>query len=496
LIVFIVYAVALLTLLYGNGFFHVFSDPGISRKKMSLLFLGKLCAVPVFYVIYQKMYGGIAKFDTGKFYNDVQVICEFAKKDPLFYLRLLFGLQDDHPGSSDYVNCLKNTVNWDNGTVKDYLYNDNRIVIRVHTLFNFIAFGSYQAHALFSCFLSFTGIFFLYKTFKELFVGKEIYFMIILCFFPALWFYTGALLKEGLCLFVMGTAVFQIRRAIQGPRTTWNALTLLFLLFISCLLKPYLIIFFLALFSLFFILLKYCPEKKRVVVFGITVVILLLLANASSIFLKDRSLSTAALQHQKRFENVSRGGIFLTDSENFMQLKPDTSLIIKGARPNFVRIRKDVPYMYWLPEKPADTLYCKANKDTLSEYQLIYYIPLSGSNIVLDKRNTFTLITSALYYTFLHPFFHDGRNPLQILASFENLVLMLSILLILIGFIQKHKPPFFPIVCLIFAVGISLLVGISAPNSGAIFRYRAPADVFLLLAALYYFPFKFRLERV
>jgi hypothetical protein len=39
-----------------------------------------------------------------------------------------------------------------------------------------------------------------------------------------------------------------------------------------------------------------------------------------------------------------------------------------------------------------------------------------------------------------------------------------------------------------FALGLCLLIGLTTPNSGAIFRYRSPAVIFILLAALYYLP--------
>ena len=114
-------------------------------------------AIPVFYYVYQKLYGGLEKFDTGKFYNDIKVIHDFGLKDFGFYVRLLFGFQNDMPGSYDYEYCLMHTLNWDNDTMKDYLYNDNRILIRVHSIIQFIAFDSYAVQALFSCFFSFIG---------------------------------------------------------------------------------------------------------------------------------------------------------------------------------------------------------------------------------------------------------------------------------------------------------------------------------------------------
>jgi len=484
-IVFLAYTAIILGFTYYNGFFGLFRDPFISNRTNTFILFGKIIAVPVFYLVYLKIYGGIEKFDTGKFYNDVQVISNFAKTDPIFYLKLLFGLQDDTPGSYDYEHCLKHTLNWDNGTVKDYLYNDNRVLIRVHSLFHFFAFDAFLAHALFNCFLSFIGIFFLYKCFAEYFKGKEIFLLLIFCFLPALWFYTGAVLKEGLCLFVMGCALYLIKKWIMQGLNIKQLLILSVLVMVSILLKPYLLLFFETVFALYFLSLRYLSEGRRLIFFLTCVVLMIAVANILSYTMKNRSLLTAALEHQIRFETVSKGGIFLTDSVNYIQLKPDSNLIRRSGTKNEFQIKKGVAYMYWEAGKSTDTLYCHFNTDTLSHFKLIYMIPESGSNIALNKKNGCLMLGSALYFSLFEPLFFNARNALQLLASFENLALLIAFVIILRGLLQRKKSAFLPIVCLVFAFGIVLLVGISAPNSGAIFRYRAPALIFIFAAALY-----------
>ncbi|MDI1353449.1 MAG: hypothetical protein PSX36_00935 [bacterium] len=486
MIPFLIYSLVFLLLIYYNGFFGLFKDEQINPAQYTLLLLGKILAVPVFYVTYKQLYGGIQNFDTGKFYNDVQVITHFAKTDPGFYFRLIFGLQDDAPGSYDFENCLKYTLNWDNGTVKDYLYNDNRVVIRIHTLLDFLTFGSYLTHSLFNCFLSFVGIHFLYKSFKDQFSGKEIGVLLILCFFPALWFYTGALLKEGLCLFVMGCSAFQIKQ-LSERRYGWKRfLFMVALLYLSFLLKPYLLLFFILCFGLYFFIQRSTVVTRKIGMYLAIIAGFVIIANTLSLALKKRSFVTAVLEHQRRFEAVSKGGVFLTDSLNYMQLKPDTTLIKRTSKKNWVTIRPGVPYMYWEPNRPLDTLYCLSNEDTLSSYQLIYFIPQSGSNILLNKTNALTLILSSWYYSLMHPFFLHTKNSLQKLASLENFLVLISLLITFWGLLGGKKDNFLPVVFLFFSLTLSLVIGLSAPNSGAIFRYRAPALIFVVMAALYF----------
>lgn len=325
------------------------------------------------------MYGGIADFDTGKFYNDVKVICDYGKTDHNFLFRLLLGLQDDRNGSPDFVKVLQYTLNWDNGTVKDYLFNDNRVVIRIHVLLNFIAFNSYQVHSLLNCFLSFIGIFFFYKTFKSWFSGKELWMLLILCFFPALWFYTGALLKEGITFFVLGCLLYQLKKIIDGNYSVAGILWFLFLFFMSIILKPYVLVFAALCFSLFFIIQHSAILKKKVLVFFSVFLVIIFLMNCLSILLKHRSLVEAAVKQQHRFVGVSKGGLFLADSVNFIRLTNDTNQVKRvNDKKNYFTIRKNVSYVYWKTEDQKDTLYCQQNQDTATRYQFMYMIQEAG----------------------------------------------------------------------------------------------------------------------
>ncbi len=484
---FILYAVILTSFIYYNGCFGLFNDNVVSRRKYSFLFLGKIAAVPVFLFVYDRFYGGIDQFDAGKFHHDVLAISDLAKKDLNFFLRFMFGLQDDAAGCYDYENAFKNTFNWPNGKVKDYLYNDNRVLIRIHVLLNFIAFDSYPVHALLSCFLSFVGINFLYKAFKTWFIGKEFQVLLVVCFFPALWLYTGALLKEGITIFFLGCSVFWLKQLIEGVAGLAGVLWLLFLIFISLLLKPYLLLFTSICFVLYFIIQRSHKINRKLFSFLLVFVGLILLINLASVLLKKRTLLEAAMQHQQRFIGVSKGGIFLEDTTKFIRLKNDTGFVKRvTGKNNLFTINKNVPYMYWRTFKPNDTLYCASNTDTLSRYELVYIIPESHSNVTVYSSNVFLMLAASSYYTLFYPLFFNAVNLLQVLASCENLLVIAACLFVILGLLQNRKERFLPLVFVFIAISLCILVGLTAPNSGAIFRYRAPALIFLLLAALYY----------
>ena len=486
-----IYLLIILFLIYKNNFFGLLKDEQINSKIVTVLFLLKTIAIPTFYLVYKKMYGGLEKFDAGKFYTDATILNDYAKADFGGYLKVLFGFQDESPGTLLFDNYLVNTTNWDNGRLKDFLYNDNRIVIRFHSLIHFIAFNSYHVHALISCLLSFIGIIYIYKAIKEFFVGKEIFVLLILCFLPALWFYTGAVLKEGLAIFVLGCMLYQIKKAISSKISFLTVCSLLILLFISLLLKPYLLFFAAIYFSAFFILNNSKKIKHRSIFMISIITVAIILLNGLSLLIKKRSLLEAAITHQRIFADASKGGIFLLDSIKFVRLDFDSTLVKKTeTNPNYFTIKKNAPYIYWEHSHQQDTLFASANMDTITQYKLVYQLPKSGSNIFMEynSSNIVSLGASCLYYSLLHPFFFNSKSFLQHLASLENLFIVLSLFIFFIGLFKNKKDSFPAMAFVVFASLLCLLIGLSTPNSGAIFRYRSPAVVFILLAALYYLP--------
>jgi hypothetical protein len=487
-IAYCIYLILILYLIYSNGFFKLFDDAFVSKKSFAVLFLLKTLAIPVFYYVYEYVYGGIEKFDSGKFYNDAAVISHIARTDFPSYLKILFGLQNDTTGSYDFL-LVQNTLNWDNGEIKDFLYNDNRVLIRVHSLVHFISFGSIFVHSLFSCFISFIGLFYVYKTFSEYFIGKEMPALLILCFFPALWFYTGALLKEGLSVFILGCGLFHIKQALLN-KLSWRSVFLLaVLLWMSLLLKPYLLFLAALCFALFFSLKKSEKVKYKLLTFTLILFLFILVINGLSLLIKHRSLTEAALIHQRIFSGVAKGGIFVFDEKKFIRLPYDSALLKRVPQTfTIYTIKKDVAYMYWEKNVSSDTLYCVSNQDTLSRYQLAYKLPVNTSNLspVVYSSNIAELIANCYYYSLFYPLFYNAHNSLQFLASFENIFICFSLFVILNGFIRCKKDLFLPFCFVLFALSICLLIGIATPNSGAIFRYRSPAVIFLLLAALYF----------
>lgn len=487
LLAFLIYLFLFFALIYQNGFFGLFKDEAISTKQFSIFFLVKALAVPVFYLLYKFAYGGIENFDAGIFYHDAEILNTHGKQYPASYFLALVGLQDDSPGSFFYTHYIEQSTNWDNGRIRVFFYNDNRIVIRLHSLLHFIAFGSYFVHALFNCFLSFIGCFFIYKSFKPYFQKKEIWLCAVLCLFPTLWLHTGAVLKEGITLFVLGLLLYHLKLVFTKNFGVGSIGLLLLLVVMSFFLKPYLLLFAFLSFSLFFFL-ESVKLKAKTAWFVFLLLGFSFLANQLTQLFKGKSFYEIAQTRQRVFADAAKGGIFLLDSLKFIRLEFDSNLVSPVTnKPNFFRIKQSVPYIYWEHHHQQDTLICRSNADTLSVYQLVYKIPESGSNLNYQSEDGgLRFLVKTMYYTLAYPLFFNARGGIQIIASFENLLLLLCLLVSLYGVIYSKKTRFLAVTFLAFAFGIFMLVGFTSPNSGAIFRYRSPGVIFVLLTALYY----------
>lgn len=489
MIAFVLYLALLLFLIQRSAVFGIAKNDPLSPIWFTSAFFLKSLAVPAFYFVYKKMYGGVEGFDAGKFFHDAEQIRAYAHQEPLTWLKLMFGLQNEGSDTALYQQCLAHTWNWDNGTLNDLFYNDNRVVIRLHSLLSFISFGSYFVQALFNCLLGFLGTVLLYKTFSDYFAGGRLWFLAMLCFFPTLWFYSGAVLKEGPTLLVMGCAAWQLKIAVNGKMRGRDWLVLFVALFFSFLLKPYLLIPCAFCFFLLFLLQR---SKLRFpsLAFLCLGAVVLIAVNFLTGALRQKSLTDIAADRSRIFADAARGGIFLIDSIKFVRLEYDHTLLIPvPGRDSSYLIRRNVPFTYWEHSHQQDTLFNAGNPDTLTVYKLVYEIPRSGSNIYEETgaQNRTGSIARYFYYSLFHPFFFNAKGPLQWLASFENLLILLSLVLCAAGLVLRRRDALPVVVWLSLSLGLCLLIGATTPNSGAIFRYRAPAVIFILLSALYLF---------
>lgn len=491
MIAFVAYTLLFAALIYTTAFFGLFKDDTISKKQYALFFIAKALAVPVFYLLYEKYYGGINNLDAGKFFKDTQALNNIAYDNFWEYIKIIIGIQNETEGSYCYQNLLLKTQQWDNGLIRSFLFNDNRILIRLHSILHFISFNSYFVHALFCSFYSLIGIHLSYKSLKVVFKNKAFLFVACFVFFPSLWLFTGALLKESITFLCIGLILFTWKK-LSETKSVKFLITAILLLGLSVLLKPYILLPIYFFLGLYFLL----PSAFKFKVFLISIISATIISfvglNSVLQHYKDKGIVDVFSSRQTQFNAVAQGGIFLANDSVFLRLENDSSLLtrIKTTNENSLRIKKGAAYTYWVNNNNKDTLYCQYNLDTLSLYHDMFRITPSKSNLQVPIINNstprfFKYSPIALYYVCFYPFFFNAHGFLEYLVSFENLIFILALLLIGFSFYKsEHKKIIFTV--LFCCSLLFIIIGYTSPNLGAIVRYRCLLIPFIISLGLLY----------
>jgi len=492
-IVFIAYFLLLVFLIYKNQFFGILRDEALNKRFYLFAFFIKISGLLLFHFVYTKLYGTVLYSDTYDYYRDSKVIHSIAQWDIGEFLKVIFGLQDDGPSTKLFQDYLGRTTVWDESK-EELLYNDNRLMLRFHALIHFISFGNYYVHALVCSFLGFIGINWIYKSFKHLFVGKELLLFSVWLLFPGLWFWSSAFLKEGPALFCMGMLSLSFYRVIGMNQINFrNVLMFCMAIVLSFLFKQYVMIP-LCLFSLLFysIVFKVKPKVSAGLIYSVLIASAFLLLNFSLKSIKGKTIIEVVAERQRAFLDMSEGGLFLLDSTKFVRLPYDTTLVNAVSRvandTAYVTIKPGAKFMYWEHSHQKDTLICESNKDTLSVYKLFYAIKKAKATLPVPLQNGslpefLRAIPNAIYITIAKPMFYDARNLMDIMTSFENvLILATLVLMLLFGFRYKFSSHWIWYFLSIVLV-VLLLIGITSPNLGAIQRYRVLVIPFLFMCA-------------
>jgi hypothetical protein len=437
-----------------------------------------------------KLYGSIQYSDTGNYYRDSKAIHDISNTSFKEFFKVIFGLTENGKGSFVFESYLKHTTTWDQSS-EEIMYNDNRLMLRFHALIHFISLGNYYVHALFSCLLGFLGINWVYKTFKDSFKGKELYFFLIWVLFPGVWFWTGALFKEGPALFLMGWLLVSLKRTILLKKYSFkNSSMTLIGIVLSFLFKPYLMLPVMMATFLFFAALRFTRTGiafKYIFAFSL----MLLFGNLACSILFKKDAVKILSQRQRDFLDMSEGGLFLLGPDKFIRTQYDYSLLeIDSSQAEIkAKIKQGVPYTYWEHSHQQDTLYCLSNADTSTNYTFLYYVPRAHSTLHGPKldgswASFIKSVPYAEYICTLKPFFFDARNIPDVMSSLENLLILAAILFFLYSRLRHRSGN--PYYCYFLSIPflVFLFIGMTSPNLGAIERYRCLVVPFILITAL------------
>ncbi len=401
------------------------------------LFILKCTSGILLGLLYTYYYTNHQDADSFKFFTDSKIMFDALYTHPWDFFRMLTGIDGK---SNNLLHYYMEMNSWLN---KNTLYNDNRTIVRLNTFFRFFSFGYYNVHVVFINFISFTGLFCLYKTFIQHCTDKKLELLLLSFLLPSVMFWGSGLLKDGLLIAGFGLFIYCYSQLLKHGFTYKRLLLLLIGFIILILTKVY--VFVIILPGLFAWLLTRNSTILKTVMTFILVYLLYLFVGFSLYRLNDNYNMAAEIFYKQH---------------------------------NFIEIGE---YHAASMIKPI-------------------VFECSGTSILQNSPKAF-------FNTLFRPFFMDVHgNPMILLSALENLLLVIMMLLVVFTFKPCRKNEIqFVMFNVFFILLLFILIGLITPILGAMVRYRIialPSLIYLLVTfydrekILKWLPFLKRKEKV
>lgn len=470
-----------------------FKDDQLSLKLVLGILIIKCLGCFAYYWIYFVYYPANFSGDSVSTMHDARIIYNALPDHPGDFFNMVFGIHSNSDTDPLYEPYFRHIQKWGRADVTtEFFLNDNRTPIRINALIMLLSFGHYAVHALVMLAFSFIGQFAFYKTFKAYFRGREIILAAVIFLAPSVLFWTSGVLKEPIAVFLSGLfmyAFFQL--FVNGLFKLKHAALLVFATLFFLIIKPYILVLLLVPLILFALVKRY--NIQRVVLFYVASLLIITVSGVlalKAVFHKD--VINTIVVRQNDFVNLSKGGIFLLNENNYVRLdyKDSAQCVIADAEKKLYRIRPHAQLMYWDIHRLRDTIYVTDNKDT-ALYELQNSCAPAGSGIDMPRLeysfNSFAgLLPRAFFNVLGKPFFIDAHSFMELIASLENLLFFVFILCCIVFGKPAGVDTNLLMLCLVIVIISFLLVGITTTVMGAIVRYKVPFIPFLLMIPLLY----------
>jgi len=388
--------------------------PALSIKIFGAIFIGLI------YGYYYK--GG----DTFYYFNQAQVLNSSFDESPIKWVNLLFHI----PNRDDinYYNYISQ-MEW---------YRDPAAytVVSIAAFLSAFTLNTYLPTAVLFAFISFSGVWVLFKTFAALYPKLIRPIAIAILFIPSVFVWGSGIFKDTVCLFALGWLTYgTFRFLVQKDFSSRNIVLSGLSVFLIARVKLY-------------ILLGFAPALLMWVFFNYT-----------------RRIKNASQRILVKFLFIAAvmGGLLF-----FMQ--QFANQLGKYSLENVATTSKNTgTYIYWI------------SGDEGSGYSLGNFSPTLGG--MLSK---FPL---AVNVTLFRPYLWEAKKIIVLFSSLEALLILFLTLKILFKLgpskIWKtiSNDPTIQF-CLIFSLIFAFAVGISSYNFGALSRYKIPCLPFFALALI------------
>jgi hypothetical protein len=490
LIIALLYLIMFCWVIYKLPFFK---DAHISFKWILIILMVKILGCYAYYLFY---FGNNITGPQGDSYDTLtgsNIMFQAIYENPLDYIKMLFGIHSELETDALYKPYFDKINDWSQAKPADsFFLNDNRTSVRFHAFIRLFSFGHYAVHALSMMIVSFVGQFAFYKAFKSFFVQKEKSLMTIIFFVPSILFWSSGVLKEPLALCLMGFFLFSFFKIFIYHHYKIKTIgCLVFTTLAFFVLKPYVLILLITP-LIVFILVQKMRIKKIALFYSVSLITIFSVSLITLKWIFHKDVVKTIVVRQNDFINLSKGGIFFSNTTNYVRLNPtDTNkYAFVDLERTKCKIKLHTKLMYWKVNNNNDTIFVNDNQDT-SVYRFVSSCIPSGSAISMQRltysASSFAkLLPIALYHVIAKPFFYDSHSSSELVASLENLGYVLFFIFCIIFHQRKGINTNMLYLCISITFTAFLLIGLTTTVMGAIVRYKVPFIPFLLMIPLLY----------
>jgi len=276
-----------------------FKKSNLPTKYLLLLFLIKLFASFMLYIIYTKYYSHTRmQTDIFKYYDDGYILYNALKHTPLDFFKMLLPFYDNDPYlKQKYFEKM-------NFWIKPYkvdIINENKTLIRLNALIFIFSNNNYFTHVLIFIFLAFLGQYALFLFFKDHFPETNQYILSFPVFLmPSVLIWTSGILKESILFFGLGFSLYYLNSFIKSKKTKYLFL-LIFFLFVTAISKFYVFLLLLPTIITFSISEFYKLSIKKTILIYSFIISLFLFLFFTSKYFTNIDLVDLVIQKQKGF---------------------------------------------------------------------------------------------------------------------------------------------------------------------------------------------------
>jgi hypothetical protein len=398
---------------------HKYYIPALSLKIGGAIFIG---------LVYQYYYGG---GDTAEYFRHARVINSSFDESFEKWINLLLRIPSQNNG--EYYNYISQ-MQW-------YSDDASYFVASITAFLNMFTFNSYLPTTVLFAFISFSGVWALFRTFASLYPQLTKPIAIATLFIPSMFVWGSGIFKDTICVFGLGWLTYGVFRIMVQRDFRFSNLFITLLSFLLLAkVKLYILLAFLPA-LLMWVFFNYTQKIKNTGQRWLAKVLLMAIVAAGFLFFMQRFANELG---KYSLENIAHSSY---------------------------------ETRWWLSYV--------SNIEQGSMYDLGEFSPTIGG--MLSK---FPL---AVNVTLFRPYLWEVKKAIVALSGFEALLFLFLTLKILfvIGPMKVWKTistePTIQF-CFVFAIIFAFAVGISSYNFGALSRYKIPCMPFyaLGLIMLYY----------